>query len=66
MHEGVRNYYCDQCDYSAATNTRVLEHIKSQHTNEKPYHCEMCDYATVRKGLLFLMKLIFDYTLKNF
>ena len=50
MHEGVK-YPCDYCDFKAATNVNLRNHVKTVHEGVK-YYCDICEFRTARVSRL--------------
>ena len=48
VHENIRMYACDKCDYKSKWNYCVKSHIKSIHENIRSYACDKCDYKAKR------------------
>ena len=42
LHEGVKPFKCDQCDYRAVIRQDVTKHIRFVHNNERRFQCEFC------------------------
>ena len=52
VHERVRAYKCDQCDYSCAQKGDLRQHQLAVHEQQKPHACQHCTYKCVRLSLL--------------
>ena len=46
VHEGIRNFTCHMCDYTAARADAVKRHIKSMHLHIRDFKCDHCEYVT--------------------
>ena len=47
-----KNFKCDQCDYKTI-NKKILEnHVRQNHTTERPFKCDQCDFAGASKAAL--------------
>lgn len=53
IHEKMRNYHCDLCDYSGYHKDYIINHMKSVHL-ESELKCDSCDYVTNSTKLLKL------------
>ena len=42
LHEGVKPFKCDQCDYRAVIRQDVTKHIRFVHNKERQFQCEFC------------------------
>ena len=48
VHEGLRPYKCDQCDYSCARKETLRRHQQTVHEQQKPHACQHCTYTTAQ------------------
>ena len=51
VHLGIL-YYCQNCEYSAKSTTKVGNHFKSAYLGEK-WNCDQCDYEATLPGSFY-------------
>ena len=52
VHDKIRDFACESCDYTASTNAQIKTHVKAVHDKIKNYACDHCEYrATVKHTL---------------
>ena len=64
VHEGLKPYQCDKCDYKAALKTTLKEHISSIHEGGA-HKCHLCDKGFACKFNLKLHVTTVHEKLKN-
>lgn len=50
VHEKVKKFKCDLCEYTSYTHASLQRHIESFHENLQSYKCDKCQFSTVYKG----------------
>ena len=50
-HSKIKQYQCNQCDYSTAKKSNLMQH-KLTHTNKRLHHCEVCPFTANLKSNL--------------
>lgn len=51
QHSSIR-YNCSICDYSALNRQCLRNHMRVQHTSDKPFRCDVCDKTFKLKNTL--------------
>ena len=49
MHDRIKRFSCEQCDYSAARKSHIRKHVLAVHERKKPFSCDLCGYSTAWK-----------------
>ena len=50
VHEGVKKFKCNICEFSTAYKQQLQMHISSVHEGIKLFKCNLCDCETAEKG----------------
>ena len=51
---------CSECGKNFIVKLALIQHIRSQHTGEKPYKCSICGKCFTMKGALQVHKKFHD------
>ena len=46
------SFSCPECEYNTLETNELVEHIRSEHTLERPLKCSLCDYSTNCQAVL--------------
>ena len=49
VHEGIKPYKCNNCDYETAQKAHLKKHIDSVHKGIKPFKCNMCKFEAAQE-----------------
>ena len=49
IHDKIKDFKCDKCEYKTTTKHNLIHHIKSIHDNIKDFKCDKCEYKTTTK-----------------
>ena len=52
VHDKIRRFACEHCDYKAAQKGTLKSHVKFIHSKIRDFACEQCDYKATAKGTL--------------
>ena len=47
MHERVKAYKCEHCDFAAYVSSHLTYHMRSKHEKRMDFECDECDKAFV-------------------
>ena len=52
MHNKIKPFGCDQCEFVAALKADIVRHIKGVHNKHKDFDCHQCGLRASQKGNL--------------
>jgi KRAB domain-containing zinc finger protein len=52
VHERIKPFKCNTCEYENAWKCYLKQHIKSVHERIKPFNCNICNYKAAEKSTL--------------
>jgi hypothetical protein len=52
VHDNVRDFKCNVCDFAANQKGNLVQHVKSNHDKVRDFKCNVCDFAASLKGNL--------------
>ena len=52
VHEGIKSFKCNLCDYQATQISNLKIHIDSVHEGTKPFKCNLCYYKAAQNASL--------------
>ena len=44
VHNKIKDFECDRCEYTCSLNVNLQRHIKSVHNKIKDFECDRCEY----------------------
>ena len=47
VHERVKAYKCEHCDFAAYVSSHLTYHMRSKHEKRMDFECDECDKAFV-------------------
>ena len=50
VHEKQKDFVCELCDKSFASNANLKQHLDAVHEKLRPFKCEYCDADFGSKG----------------
>ena len=65
MHDRMKKYACEKCDYSASQKGHLMIHVKAVHEKIRNHACDMCSFASPQRSSLMRHKKAVHDKIRN-